>query len=634
MSARSWCPEDGAGEAPRASGRAVVGYCGGCDLPDSSPVGWSAVPGVRRPLELYDANDDGVIDADELITAALDHLNGHIDRDLAVRVLELYLAGASSTHASSAEVSPLTDDPWKPACTLYDENKDGAIDRDEVINAINDYLFNDTIDRDTVIVVIKSYLFHDSRPSAPTILSSASKNSLSLTWHPVSGAQGYKVEQRLGSSDTSITCIDHVSTAQTVTHTATNLKCNTTYQFEVRAMGDGDTHGVVFSSPASISRATLPCSLPLPPAPKKFSAEAIGMGSIQLTWQQVSGVEKWALEYRTFPGGVWVEVPDDIDGADSAYIVSGLACGTTYEFEIVGYGDGQTYGQEWGGVANAMGNTKHAHDLGQLSQGNFESEQSAWNVACYSEYHFEQRLIGNMPTPAPTSSAPLPDPGVIIPAAIPLAATAWNGSHVGTSWPHMLFCEKDTEHCNTKNTDGNTVIINVVDGGSNFREVDLSILPDAALFPLINHCGDVTACVVPPSITLPIPIVGIGIPVPALWYLDPPGNGHMGELRMRIEEPAWHFYSQTNTHTRFVWTNDQALHNTDAFDQNNNVVGTYKYLPGVVIHEFGHTAGLTDLGSKYAGYLMRQFRADLVIPYEDREYLRQVYRNEHGAKPH
>ena len=52
------------------------------------------------------------------------------------------------------------------------------------------------------------------------------------------------------------------------------------------------------------------------------------------------------------------------------------------------------------------------------------------------------------------------------------------------------------------------------------------------------------------------------------------------------------------------------------------------------MHEFGHTAGLTDLGSTYSGYLMHQSRDDLVIPVEDIEYLRQVYRNEHGAKPH
>ena len=40
----------------------------------------------------------------------------------------------------------------------YDDDRDGAINRDEVIAAISDYLFNDRITRDQVIAVIKLYL--------------------------------------------------------------------------------------------------------------------------------------------------------------------------------------------------------------------------------------------------------------------------------------------------------------------------------------------------------------------------------------------------------------------------------------------------------------------------------------------
>ena len=40
----------------------------------------------------------------------------------------------------------------------YDDDRDGAINRDEVITAISDYLFNDRITRDQVIAVIKLYL--------------------------------------------------------------------------------------------------------------------------------------------------------------------------------------------------------------------------------------------------------------------------------------------------------------------------------------------------------------------------------------------------------------------------------------------------------------------------------------------
>ena len=43
----------------------------------------SAMAQSQDPLDLYDANDDGMIDADEAITAVSDHLAGRIDRALA-----------------------------------------------------------------------------------------------------------------------------------------------------------------------------------------------------------------------------------------------------------------------------------------------------------------------------------------------------------------------------------------------------------------------------------------------------------------------------------------------------------------------------------------------------------------------
>ena len=47
----------------------------------------------------------------------------------------------------------------------------------------------------------------------------------------------------------------------------------------------------------------------------------------------------------------------------------------------------------------------------------------------------------------------------------------------------------------------------------------------------------------------------------------------------------------------------------------------------------GGAAGLTDLGPSYPGYLMYK-TVHRTIPRQDLEYIRQVYRNEHGARPH
>ena len=113
----------------------------------------------------------------------------------------------------------------------------------------------------------------------------------------------------------------------------------------------------------------------------------------------------------------------------------------------------------------------------------------------------------------------------------------------------------------------------------------------------------------------------------------------MGNLRMVIEQPAWAykpmgFLGLFGTHTRYIWTNELSDHHRHIYDDTY-----FRYLPSVVMHEFGHTAGLTDLyddkyNDKYTGYLMDDTHGFTAIPQLDIDYLIQVYRNEHGAKPH
>ena len=61
------------------------------------------------------------------------------------------------------------------------------------------------------------------------------------------------------------------------------------------------------------------------------------------------------------------------------------------------------------------------------------------------------------------------------------------------------------------------------------------------------------------------------------------------------------------------------------------------------MHEFGHTVGLSDLyeypddRDRYLGSIMmspQDTKEITSIPDFDKEYIKQVYRNEHGAKPH
>ena len=98
------------------------------------------------PLALYDANDDGAIDADEVIQAMTDYRYGRIDGALAYRVWRLY--------EPPADVVTTRD--WTPLCTRYDRNGNGVIEQDEVFDAIDDY-FDGAINKVEVFAVINCY---------------------------------------------------------------------------------------------------------------------------------------------------------------------------------------------------------------------------------------------------------------------------------------------------------------------------------------------------------------------------------------------------------------------------------------------------------------------------------------------
>ena len=98
------------------------------------------------PLALYDANDDGAIDADEVIQAMTDYRYGRIDGALAYRVWRLYEPPADD----------VTTRDWTSICSRYDRNGNGVIEQDEVFDAIDDY-FDGAINKVEVFAVINCY---------------------------------------------------------------------------------------------------------------------------------------------------------------------------------------------------------------------------------------------------------------------------------------------------------------------------------------------------------------------------------------------------------------------------------------------------------------------------------------------
>ena len=214
--------------------------------------------------------------------------------------------------------------------------------------------------------------------------------------------------------------------------------------------------------------------------------------------------------------------------------------------------------------------------------------------------------------------------------------TAMDNTFLEPGGPDIQFC---TGQC-SRNTDGESVRIVTSSGehpgrpgeGRTESVVDARtpnipvVLNNRVIVPVgygglagDGDCGTSIACVGPRT-------------VGDAWAFTSDANNHMADLIMVIEEPAWRFID--GKHKRQVWTNDRGMDGKDGPFKGS----TYVYLPWIVMHEFGHTAGLKDLDpDEYPGYLMAldHVPTAIAIPLKDIYYIREGHRNaEHGSQPH
>ncbi len=98
--------------------------------------------------------------------------------------------------------------------------------------------------------------------------------------------------------------------------------------------------------------------LPLPPAPSGFSARTYSRTAVRLSWNSVSGTDGYEMDYRQGGSGAWRDV---IGSTRRAYrTVTGLSCGTGYQFRVRANGDGRTYYDEWGAWSDTASASTHS----------------------------------------------------------------------------------------------------------------------------------------------------------------------------------------------------------------------------------------------------------------------------------
>ena len=110
---------------------------------------------------------------------------------------------------------------------------------------------------------------------APTGLTvtSDTDDSVSLSWNPVTDAGAYKVEYRRSSSSDWL----HASYVFSgVTEMVEGLECNTSYDFRVRARGDGSPYSYTYGNPSSSVSETTDAVVP---GPAGFFGSDISQGA-------------------------------------------------------------------------------------------------------------------------------------------------------------------------------------------------------------------------------------------------------------------------------------------------------------------------------------------------------------------
>jgi fibronectin type 3 domain-containing protein len=167
-----------------------------------------------------------------------------------------------------------------------------------------------------------------SIPTTPSGVSvtSASSNSITVSWIAVTGASSYKV-YRSATSSGSYTSVGDVTATS---YTDTGLSGSTTYYYKVSAYNSAGE-----SSQSSPISATTSATVKVPSAPIDLKATAESSSSITLTWREKIEASGYKVHRRLNRySGLWTIVGDV---TSPSFTDTGLSKSTTYYYEVSAY---------------------------------------------------------------------------------------------------------------------------------------------------------------------------------------------------------------------------------------------------------------------------------------------------------
>ena len=205
----------------------------------------------------------------------------------------------------------------------------------------------DTLQRDDPISEEVTVSAATAPPPRNLRVTDSDEGSVDLSWDEVADAASYRVEYRQSGSATWKT--GGYAYFQT-TYTVDGLSCGTTYEFQVRARGDGDPYSWSYGDPSNTVSKKLLCILD-PPSSVWVSSTGNDT-SLKVSWSSVTGADAYKVEYRESGSTTWRLGGYAWTGTTKT--VTGLTCGKTYAFRVSTRGNGTDYSLTYGDPSSTV----------------------------------------------------------------------------------------------------------------------------------------------------------------------------------------------------------------------------------------------------------------------------------------
>ena len=185
------------------------------------------------------------------------------------------------------------------------------------------------------IVTAKTEATTPSGPVAlptPVLTAEATATAITISWDAVPNAERYSLSYK-PSTETTWTS-KNVGTS--TSYTITGLDDAASYNFRLKAIGDGVNYKSVYSSIITVVRPTGPVALPTP----VLTVAEKSSSTITITWDAVANAERYSLSYKLASETTWT---NKNVGTNTSYTISGLDAETEYDVRLKAIADGVVY---------------------------------------------------------------------------------------------------------------------------------------------------------------------------------------------------------------------------------------------------------------------------------------------------